>query len=458
MKRLLVCFYSDYETEINDFLVKSRTLKLNHPEIDLHFLFIHALVQNFNYEKSDTAELKLQESLPIGKIYKVIFSLAQKEKYDYTTINNKVQWEYLRNNFSQIETYLSENIALINGGEHVKSRFGVTYFLQKKVFKKTINIFPKFSIYNTAFLNNIKYHFNSDDDYFINELMVQFILSDFPYVEINAETSINIPTRHKLGTSYILLQAYIHSLGILYQNKFDIVNNNEQYSLKLNYPSSHTFAIDSIKPNSKVLDIGAGPFGIGHELKNRNCYVVTVDQFDIPQKYVLDKHIVNNLDKSFDINIEEYDYLLFLDIIEHLINPEEFMIKISDQFGYKKQRIILTTGNVAFLPVRLMLFLGFFNYGKSGILDKTHTRLFTFSSFRKLITDTRLNIISIKGIPAPYPKAIGDNFISRCLLYINMFMIRISKGLFAYQIFIEAETTPSYHFIVKQFLKDKGHE
>mgnify|MGYP003379496098 CR=1 FL=1 len=55
--------------------------------------------------------------------------------------------------------------------------------------------------------------------------------------------------------------------------------------MKLGYASSHTYAIDAVAPNAKVIDVGAGPFGVGHELKNKNCSVVTVDQFDIPDKY-----------------------------------------------------------------------------------------------------------------------------------------------------------------------------
>jgi 2-polyprenyl-3-methyl-5-hydroxy-6-metoxy-1,4-benzoquinol methylase len=244
-------------------------------------------------------------------------------------------------------------------------------------------------------------------------------------------------------------------LGIFYQNKFDIIQDNLQYSLKLGYASSHTYAINAVPPDSRVIDIGAGPFGVGHELKNKNCKVVTVDQFDIPEKYKLDNHVVTNLDSDFSISIQEFDCILFLDIIEHLVNPEGFMMKLSEQFSYKNQKIIFTTGNVSFLPVRMMLLLGYFNYGKSGILDKTHTRLFTFSTFKKLITDTRLTVINVKGIPAPFPKAIGNNFVSKSLLAINMFFIKISKGLFSYQIYIEAETNPSVFYIVNESLKNE---
>jgi 2-polyprenyl-3-methyl-5-hydroxy-6-metoxy-1,4-benzoquinol methylase len=228
-----------------------------------------------------------------------------------------------------------------------------------------------------------------------------------------------------------------------------------QYSLKLNYASSHTFAIDTVPANSRVIDIGAGPFGVGHELKKKGCHVVTVDQFDIPDKYKLDQHIITNLDKEFSIPIEEYDCILFLDIIEHLINPEEFMFNLSKQFSYQKQKIVFTTGNISFFPVRMVLLLGYFNYGKSGILDKTHTRLFTFSSFKKLISDAGLTIKEVKGIPAPYPKALSTNFFSKTLLALNLLFIKLSKGLFSYQIYIEAETNPSVYYIVNEGLKEK---
>jgi len=47
------------------------------------------------------------------------------------------------------------------------------------------------------------------------------------------------------------------------------------------------------------------------------------------------------------------------------------------------------------------------------------------------------------GIPGPFPLAIGNNFLSKLLVNLNQLGIRISKGLFSYQIFITAETLPS---------------
>ena len=59
-----------------------------------------------------------------------------------------------------------------------------------------------------------------------------------------------------------------------------------------------------------------------------------------------------------------------------------------------------------------MLLFGSFNYGKKGILDKTHTRLFTFSSFKKLV-GYNFEILETKGIPAPFPLVFKINCLEK---------------------------------------------
>jgi hypothetical protein len=95
-----------------------------------------------------------------------------------------------------------------------------------------------------------------------------------------------------------------------------------------------------------------------------------------------------------------------------------------------------------------MLFAGQFNYGKAGILDRTHTRLFTFRGVRYLLRDTGFRIRTLRGIPAPFPKVVGNGWLGRALIGLNQFLIRISKSLFAYQIYIEADSTPDEEFVL----------
>ena len=84
-----------------------------------------------------------------------------------------------------------------------------------------------------------------------------------------------------------------------------------------------------------------------------------------------------------------------------------------------------------------MLLIGMFNYGSRGILDKTHVRLFTFSSFNNFIEQSDFNIGKVYGIPAPFELALGNNILSKFLTKINLFLIKISKSLFSFQIFFE---------------------
>ncbi len=116
--------------------------------------------------------------------------------------------------------------------------------------------------------------------------------------------------------------------------------------------------------------------------------------------------------------------------------------------GRKRPEVVLTTANVGFFTTRLMLLFGQFNYGKKGILDATHTRLFTFRSLRELLRQSDYEIIEWRGIPAPFPKALGDNFCARLLVRLNAALIRLSRGLFAYQIFVRAQARPAVHHLL----------
>jgi hypothetical protein len=112
--------------------------------------------------------------------------------------------------------------------------------------------------------------------------------------------------------------------------------------------------------------------------------------------------------------------------------------------------VIVSTGNVAFLVTRLMLLLGFFHYGSRGILDLTHTRLFTFATLRNLFEQSGYRIEEIRGVPAPIPLALGDTAFARFLVRLNSAFIRISRSLFAYQIFMVVRPLPSLEWLLQQ--------
>jgi hypothetical protein len=96
-----------------------------------------------------------------------------------------------------------------------------------------------------------------------------------------------------------------------------------------------------------------------------------------------------------------------------------------------------------------MLLAGQFNYGKRGVLDLTHYRLFTFSSFRRLFEQAGFRVREMRGIPGPFALAFGDSRMSRALLAVNTALIKLSRGLFSYQMFFVVEPLPSLEYLLR---------
>jgi hypothetical protein len=197
------------------------------------------------------------------------------------------------------------------------------------------------------------------------------------------------------------------------------------------------------------LDIGAGPGGVSGELIKKGCDTAVVDQFAPKDTSREGRIFVQDLDAPPTFNVKGYDYLLMLDVIEHLKDPEKFLERIRTQFDYAPRTLVLTTPNIAFVVQRLMLLFGQFNYGKAGISDRTHTRLFTFRGIRQLLNDSGYRIEHVRGVPAPFPKVLGNGVLGKMAIHANLALIRLSKTLFSYQIFVLAKSTPDVDFVLK---------
>jgi 2-polyprenyl-3-methyl-5-hydroxy-6-metoxy-1,4-benzoquinol methylase len=249
-----------------------------------------------------------------------------------------------------------------------------------------------------------------------------------------------------------------HRSGLLYQRRFDpAAEGNVHYDLKLGYASSHSWALDAVDPSAKVLDIGSGPGGLATELVKKGCDVTVVDQFEPTESHEKVAVHVQDLDAAPTFDAGSADTILMLDVIEHLRRPELFLEQVRKQFGHTPKKLVLTTPNIAFFVQRLMLAAGQFNYGKAGILDATHTRLFTFRTIRHLLRDAGFRIKEIRGVPAPFPKVFGDGVVGKAAVKANEALIKVSRSLFSYQIFIVAESTPDVEFVLRN-TKEKSHE
>jgi glycosyltransferase involved in cell wall biosynthesis/2-polyprenyl-3-methyl-5-hydroxy-6-metoxy-1,4-benzoquinol methylase len=313
-----------------------------------------------------------------------------------------------------------------------------------------------YRIYSVNALKALPYRLNSNDFHFDTEIIIQLLNAKRRILELAIPTYYGDEICRVNGMKYAkdvmlaTLKNVAHRSGILYQRRFDTAPRDEatQYDLKLGYPSSHSWALEQVPEGAHVLDIGSRPEGLAEELVTKGCDVAVVRPPEAKQPGGKVRTFVQDLNQDPTFPVGPFKYLLLLDVIEHLKSPERFFEKLRTQFEHEGKTLILTTPNVAFAPQRLMLLLGQFNYGKSGVLDMTHSRLFTFRSIRQLLLDSGFRIKEIRGVPAPFPKVFGNGLLGKAALAANQAAIRVSKTLFSYQVFIVAESTPDVEFVL----------
>jgi glycosyltransferase involved in cell wall biosynthesis len=335
----------------------------------------------------------------------------------------------------------------------------VLTFMQNRILKSNLSEFHSgYRAYRIKTLSEIPFEYNSNYFDFDTNIIIQLIDTEKRIKEIPIPTFYGNEICRVNGIKYAFkiigscIQSRFNKIGLYYHPKFDYEQANTHYQSKFGYASSHQFAFDAVSEGATVMDLGCGPGFMADKLKEKKAKTVSID-------ICINPAVRQDSWKCVEANIEEYDfnddfdkveYILILDIIEHLKSPEKFLRVIRERFSKDNPDVVITTPNIAFLPLRLSLFFGIFNYGKRGVLDLDHSRLFTFKSLIRTLETNGYKIIKKRGIPAPFPLAIGKGIAASVLLGLNRLLILLSKSLFSYQIAVVAKPLPT----VKHLLDD----
>lgn len=160
---------------------------------------------------------------------------------------------------------------------------------------------------------------------------------------------------------------------------------------------------DKVEEGARVLEIGCWIGALGGELiKQKKCKVDGLDANAEALKkargrgyerlYCQDLNLLDTL----RIEDKRYDYIIFGDVLEHLLYPEEvicFFLKYLSRDG----KMLISLPNVAFILYRLKLLAGSFDYEELGVMDKTHVRFYTLSSMKKLFERVGLKVESVES-------------------------------------------------------------
>ena len=358
-----------------------------------------------------------------------------------------------------------EKAAALRGGMPLYKYVGnkVLTRFQNRVLGSSLSEFHSgYRVYAVAALKKIPFALNTNDFHFDTEIIVQLMLAGLRIKELPIPTYYGDEICRVNGIKYAwdvtkaVLVARSQQLGLFYDRRFDCSSasqENAHYQPKLGFLSPHSVAIDAVPRGARVLDLGCAGGYVGAALRReRGCRVTGVDLFTLGPGVELDAFIHHDLNLGLPaVDFRSFDYVLILDVIEHLASPEAFVDQLRVAMTLAPETTLLvSTANIGFFINRFMLFIGQFNYGKRGILDLTHARLFTFASFRRLFEQGGFRVREERGIPGPFALVFGGGAAGRAIAWINRALVRIGRGLFSYQMFFIVEPLPSLDYLLQR--------
>src|SRR5262249_39521653 len=160
--------------------------------------------------------------------------------------------------------------------------------------------------------------------------------------------------------------------NLFYDRRFDCAppDSGPPYPSKLDFQGTHFRIVDLIAEQAKVLELGSGTSALGVTLKEKTARIVNscdTEQGALTKSYY--NFFLADLNKGLpEVQNERFDYILALDVIDHLFSPEDFLDKLRELSARTGAQVILTTANIGFIIMRLSLILGRFEYSKRGIL------------------------------------------------------------------------------------------
>jgi len=149
-----------------------------------------------------------------------------------------------------------------------------------------------------------------------------------------------------------------------------------------------------------------------------------------------------------------YEAVLLLDVIEHLGEPEAFLLALRNHSRYLRSDrpaplVVLSTPNVAFAAVRLNLLLGRFPYAERGVLDITHKRLFTRSTLLAMLRDCGYQIESVRAVPVPF-EAVMAGTLGKALGGLANLLAKLAPRLFAFQFLVTCRPLPGVAEVLRE--------
>jgi glycosyltransferase involved in cell wall biosynthesis len=331
--------------------------------------------------------------------------------------------------------------------------------LQNRILGMSLSEFHSgYRAYSVKALAAIPFDRNTNDFHFDTEIIIQLNLAEKRISEIPIPTYYGSEISRVNGMRYARqvirasLQASLQRAEIFYDRRFDCqpAPKDGRYPSKLQFDSTHSRTLALVPASARVMDLGSGLGAVGSALKQKGCAVFGCDVERGPLTSNYDRFIEADLNRGIPDfgHAEKFDVILCLDVVEHLRSPHDFLDQLRERALQTGAEVILTTANIAFAPMRILLLFGRFEYGRRGILDLTHTQLFTFATMKRAMRTAGFDIVATEGIVVPAPFIFGETVLSRLLLGINRLLVRLWPAMFGFQILLRAKPRPNLNSLL----------
>lgn len=305
-----------------------------------------------------------------------------------------------------------------------------------------------FRAYRLSKLEKIPFDFNSDDFHFDTEIIIQATAHNWKIQEVSVPAHYGDEQCHVNGLAYAynclkaMVKYQLVNMGLFYQRNFDFeLFEGDRYHFKLSPNSLHQYVLRSLPldPETLSVELGANRGRLSQEVSCRVKRHLAVDQFQ-PDRAGSAQTVALDLNTDFSSHFrdQKFDCCISLDVIEHLDEPENFLKQVFEILKVHGT-LFISTANICYLPVRISLLFGQFNYGKRGILDRTHKRLFSVSSFKRLISQYGFRVKLIRGFPPPLVDMISDHWLMKRIESFHAWLSGHFPNLFAFNFLIIAE-------------------
>ena len=200
---------------------------------------------------------------------------------------------------------------------------------------------------------------------------------------------------------------------------------------------AHAKLLEAVGTGNRVLDVGCSSGYLARPLSERGNTIFGLE-LDPVAAHAAEEFcelvLVGDVE-TMDLPLEpgSFDVVLGGDVIEHLRDPAATLARLRPLLR-PGGRVVLSTPNVANWAIRLSLLSGRWRYTDRGILDRSHTHLFTRATLAETLERAGYRVERIDfSVPVP-----GD---SDLLDAVGRAVGRLRPSLFAYQFVAVAQTS-----------------